>query len=154
MDLADRLANDLKSAMKSGDTLRRDVIRYLRSSVKNQEIELRRPLTGDESIAVVQAQIKQRRDSIDAFEKAGRSDLADKETAELAVLMEYLPAELRPLDESQLRDVVARKVDELGLSGPSDMRMLMPALIQATEGRADNRLLSRLATEELQRRSR
>ena len=151
--LAERLADDLKTAMRSGDTLRRDVIRYVRSAVKNREIDVHRPLTEDESIDVIQAQIKQRRDSIDAFEKAGRTDLVEKESSELAVIMDYLPDHLKPLDEPELRELVERKVEELGLSGPSDMRQLMPALIEETQGRADNRLLSRLATEELQKRS-
>jgi hypothetical protein len=154
VDLSSRLANDLKTAMKSGETLRRDVIRFLLSSVKNREIEFRRPLSEEEAIEVVQTQIKQRRDSIDAFEKAGRIDLAEKETSELEILMDYLPGELRPLDESQLRELVVRTVEELGLAGPADMRTLMPALIRETEGRADNRLLSKLANEELQKRSR
>jgi uncharacterized protein YqeY len=136
--------------MKAGDTHRRDVIRLLRSAMKYQEIEVRRPLEDADSIEVIQAQIKQRRDSIDAFEQGGRTDLADKEKAELTVLEEYLPAELRPMDADVLQSIVEETIRELGLSSPADMRVLMPALIQKTAGRADNRLLSKMATAKLQ----
>jgi uncharacterized protein YqeY len=139
--------------MRTGDNRRRDVIRFLRSSLGNREIELRRSLSDEEAIEVVQAQIKQRRDSIDAFEKAGRSDLAQKEASELEILVEYLPDSLRPFDEAGMRDLVVRVIEERRLSGPAEMRVLMPALIDATGGRADNRVLSKIASEELQKRA-
>ena len=151
--IPDRLVEDLKTAMKSGDTDRRDAIRLLRAAVKNQEIEVGHALEPQEATEVVQAQIKQRRDSIDAFSKAGRTDLADKEQRELDILLDYLPDELKPIDEDELKQIVQQKADELGLSEPGDMRQLMPALIEATGGRADNRLLSALAAEELRRRA-
>lgn len=151
--IPDRLVEDLKTAMKSGDTERRDAIRLLRSAVKNREIEVGRALESQEATEVVQAQIKQRRDSIEAFSKAGRTDLADKEQRELDILLDYLPDELKPIDEGELRRIVAQRADELGLSEPGEMRQLMPALIEATGGRADNRLLSALASEELRRRA-
>ena len=150
--LNDRLANDLKAAMKSGDRDRRDVIRLIRSAFKNREIELRGPLSDDESIEVIQAQIKQRRDSIEAYESAGRDDLASNEKRELDIIIEYLPETLRPIDSGRLREIVIAKVNELELTGPGDMRVLMPALIAETEGRADNRLLSTLASEILLQR--
>lgn len=151
--ISERLVNDLKAAMRAGDTERRNVIRLLRSAFKNQEIELGHGLDSVEELDVVQAQIKQRRDSIDAFSKAGRTDLAEKEQKELDILLEYLPAEMKPIEEDDLRVIVERKVNELGLQGPGDMRLLMPALIEETGGRADNRLLSTLAAAELRRRA-
>jgi uncharacterized protein YqeY len=148
--IADRLTDDLKHAMRTGDTQRRDVIRFLRSALKNAEIEKRSALVDADVVEVIQAQIKQRRDSIDAFEQAGRQDLAARESAELAVLEEYLPADQKPLDETELHSIVSETIAELGLSGPGDMRVLMPALIERTAGRADNRLLSKIASTELQ----
>jgi len=139
--------------MKRGDTVRRDTIRMLRSALKNHEIELRHPLQDDDETDVIQAQIKQRRDSIEAFDKAGRTDLADKERRELDIILNYLPDDLRPLDEAELVRIVAEKADELDLNSPGDMRTLMPALIEATSGRADNRLLSTLASAELRKRA-
>lgn len=151
--ISERLVEDLKTAMKSGDSDRRDVVRLLRSALKNHQIELRHELDNEEEIEVVQAQIKQRRDSIEAYDSAGRDDLASKERRELDILLDYLPAELKPIDESELERIVAAKVDELGLSSPGDMRTLMPALIEETGGRADNRVLSQLATAELRKRA-
>ncbi len=148
--IAENLNDDLKNAMKSGDTQRRDVIRYLRAALKNKEIELGRNLEDPDVVEVIEFQIKQRRDSIDAFEKAGRDDLANKERQELAVLEDYLPGDRRPLGETELREIVIKAIADLGLSGPQDMRVLMPALIEQTAGRADNRLLSRIAGTELQ----
>ncbi len=151
LTISEQLSEDLKTSMKSGDTHRRDVIRLLRSAIKNQEIEIRRPLEDADTIEVIQAQIKQRRDSIDAFEQANRKDLADKEKSELVVLEEYLPVELRPPGVDEMTTMVIETIRELGLSSPSDMRVLMPAVIQKTFGRADNRLLSKIATVELQK---
>lgn len=150
---AERLTEDLRSAMRAGDTTRRDVIRYLRAAIKNREIDMRRELDEDEIVEVIQTQIKQRRDSIDAYRSGGRDDLADTEAVELVILEEYLPADQKPLSEDELRRIVASKAEELGLAGPADMRVLMPALIDETQGRADNRLLSQLASAELQRRA-
>ncbi len=151
--ITERIVDDLKIAMKLGENDKRDVIRLLRAAFKNREIELRHSLNDDEAIEVIQAQIKQRRDSIDAYDNAGRSDLADRERLELSILMEYLPNELKPIDEAELEQIVVAKVLELKLAGPADMRTLMPALIDATEGRADNRLLSTLAAAELRKRA-
>jgi uncharacterized protein len=151
--ITERIVNDLKTAMKQGENDKRDVIRLLRAAFKNREIELRHGLDDDEAIEVILAQIKQRRDSIDAYDNAGRSDLADRERLELRILLEYLPNELKPIDEAELEQIVVAKVQELKLDGPSDMRTLMPALIEATEGRADNRLLSTLAAAELRKRA-
>ena len=153
MSMSNRLVEDLKAAMRSGDNERRDVIRLVRSAFKNREIEIGRELDSDNELEVIQAQIKQRRDSIDAFDSAGRDDLADKERAELEILLEYLPADQKPLDTSDLQALVEEKIDELDLQGPADMRALMPALIEATAGRADNRELSTLASNALRERA-
>lgn len=152
-NLAMKLTEDLKVAMRSGDTDRRDILRLLRSAVRNKEIELRREATDDDIVAVIEAEIKQRRDSIEAYSKANREDLVEAEQSELDLLEDYLPEDRKPISEDDLRNLVQQAVSELGLSSPADMRTLMPELIQRTSGRADNRLLSKLASEELRRRS-
>lgn len=151
--LTQRLTDDMKAAMRSNDNVRRDVLRYLRSAVKNEEIEMKHPATDDEVVDVIQRQIKQRRDSIQAYQEGGRADLAETEQKELEILEEYLPDDQKPLDEDALVELVKEKADELDVSGPADMKVLMPALIDATSGRADNRLLSRLAADELKKRA-
>jgi uncharacterized protein len=148
--LSEQLTIDLKQAMLDKDTRRRDVIRYLRAAITNAEIEKRAPLTDDEIQAVVRNQIKQRRDSIEMFRKGGRPELAEEEEAQIAILQTYLPAQLDP---AQLEAIVRRVADELDVQSPRDMSRLMPALLQATEGRAEGRVLSQLARQELERRS-
>lgn len=150
MAIAERLTNDLKSAMVAGDARRRDVIRFLRSAVKNAEIDRRRDLTDAEIEDVIRTQIKQRRDSVDMFRQGGRDELAVEEEAQIAILQTYLPEQL---GEEELREIVREQADILQASGPRDMGRLMPALMSATGGRAEGRVLSQLAREELDRRS-
>jgi uncharacterized protein YqeY len=150
MPLAEQLTNDLKDAMRAGDTRRRDVIRFLRAAIKNAAIERRRELTDDEILALVRYQIKQRQDSIEMFRKGNRADLADEEEAQVALLETYLPAQM---DDAELLSIVQRTAAELNVSGPRDMSKLMPALLAATGGRADGRRLSEAARAELARRA-
>ena len=149
MPLADQLVNDLKDAMRAGDTRRRDVIRFLRAAIKNASIERGRELTDDEILGLVRYQIKQRRDSVDLFRKGNRADLADEEEAQIALLEPYLPAQM---DDAELQSIVQRVASELQVNGPRDMSKLMPALLAATGGRADGRRLSEAARAELARR--
>lgn len=139
----------MKAAMRSGDSERRDVIRYLRSSLTNQEIEQRRPLTDSDVIGVIQTQIKQRIDAAELFRKGTREDLAAREEGQVEILKEYLPAQLS-VDE--LRPIVSSVADEVGASSPSDMGKVMPRLIETVGAQADGRTLSQLAREELVRR--
>lgn len=99
MGLQDRLEEDLKGALRGGDALRVSTIRLARAALKNQEIERRRPLTEEEIEAVLQGEVKRRREAIDAFQRGGRDELARKESLEMAVLLQYLPA---PLSEEDL----------------------------------------------------
>lgn len=139
----------MKTAMRSGDTERRDVLRYLRSVLGNKEIELRRPLRDDEVIVIIQTQIKQRSDAAELFRQGNREDLAVNEERQIVVLNDYLPEQL---SEDDLVQIVRALAEDLGVSGPSDMSKLMPRLMSDVQGRADGRTLSRLAREELARR--
>ncbi len=157
--LDEQLMADLKDAMRSGDTVRRDVIRYLRAAFKYAQIariefsedqaadatevqrsaERDQPLSDAEELAVLQRQIKQRQDSIEQFERAGRTDLVEREGGQLAILREYLP----PGMSQEEIDALARAViAETGASGAKDMKLVMPALITRASGRADSRALS------------
>lgn len=150
MSLADQLVSDLRSAMVSGDTRRRDVIRFLRAAITNAQIEKRRDLTDEEIQDVIRGQVKQRRDAIDMFRKGGRDDLADSETEQITILQEYLPQQL---GEDEVKRIVQRVADELDAQGPRDMSRLMPELMKATAGRVEGRTLSALARAELERRA-
>lgn len=144
--LDERLTADLKEAMRAGDTVKRDVIRYLRAGLKNAQIERGQPLGESDELAVLQQQIKQRQDAIEQFQAGGRADLVERESGQLAVLRGYLPAELTP---DELDDLVGTVLAETGAAGPRDLGRVMPLLIERAAGRADNRTLSEAARRRL-----
>ena len=144
--LDERLTADLKEAMRAGDTVTRDVIRYLRAGLKNAQIEQGQPLGERDELAVLQQQIKQRQDAIEQFQAGGRSDLVERESGQLAVLRRYLPAELTP---DELDDLVGAVIAETGAVGPRDLGRVMPLLVERAAGRADNRTLSEAARRRL-----
>ena len=141
-----KLEDDLKQAMRERNAPRRDVIRYIRSEIRNQEIRLRRDLEDDDAIQVLSRQAQQRRDSIEAFQNANRQDLVDKERAELEIITEYLP---RQMGEDEIRGLVAQTVAETGAAGPRDMGKVMSAIMPQVRGRAEGRQVSALVSEKL-----
>lgn len=134
MTLKDRITEDMKAAMRAKDADRLTTIRLLLAALKQKEVDERIELDDTAVIGVVDKLIKQRRDSIDAFTKAGRQDLADKEAAEMKVIEVYLPARL---STDEIAADVARIVAELGASGPSDMGKVMGAAKARLAGKAD-----------------
>jgi len=148
--IALQLQVDLKTAIRSGDKVRRDVIRYTQAALKNEEIRLQRPLYDNEVESQIRKQIKQGQDSIELFRRGGRDDLVQKESSEIVVLQKYLPEEL---GDEALQKIVRDSADEINASGPADMKNLMPALMERVQGRADGRRLSILASKELKRRA-
>jgi uncharacterized protein YqeY len=134
-----RLEEDLKSAMRGGDVVSRDAIRYILAAIKNAEIDARGSATPADPVATLRRLGKQLNDSIEQYEAAGRQDLADHEQAQLAVLRRYLPAELSDAD---LDTIVADAIAETGATGPKDMGRVMPVAMQRTAGRADGRRVS------------
>jgi uncharacterized protein YqeY len=146
MSLTNRLNEDMKQAMKNQDKFRLSVIRMVRSSIKNSEIELRRPLDDDEVLEVLIREIKQRRDSLQEFEKANRSDLADNLKIEIEILTVYLPQQLT---EEELKEIVQQTIQEVGVSSKADMGKLMGALMPKVKGRADGKLVNQLVQQHL-----
>ena len=134
MSLKDQITEDMKAAMRAKDSGRLGTIRLLQAAMKQKEVDERVTLDDPMVIAIVDKLIKQRKDSIDAFNKAGRQDLVDIEEAELKVLQVYLPARLSA-DEvaAEVKAIVA----ELGASGPGDMGKVMGAVKTALAGKAD-----------------
>ncbi len=137
-----QLLADLKAAMKAGDTTARDTIRFTMASLKNARIDKKGALTAQEELAVLQRDAKRRHESIDQFRSAGRTDLVDKEEAELAVLQRYLPAEL---SDAEVIALVRDAIGETGASSPRDLGKLMPVLIRMAGGRADGKRLNEAA---------
>ena len=146
MQLRERLTADMKDAMKSRDALRLSTIRMLISSVKNREIELRRELGEAEITETIVTICKQRRESIRLFKEAGRQELVDKEEAELALLMGYLPQQLT---REELESLVAKVITETSATSGKDMGRVMKALQPLVSGRADGKLVSEVVKEKL-----
>ena len=134
MSLKDQITEDMKTAMRAKDSGRLGTIRLLQAAMKQKEVDERVTLDDAMVVAIVDKLIKQRQDSIDAFNKAGRQDLVDIEEAEMKVLQVYLPARLSA-DEvaAEVKAIVA----ELGASGPGDMGKVMGAVKQRLAGKAD-----------------
>lgn len=148
MSLKDRLAEDLKTAMREGDENRKMALRLLITAVKNAEVAALKPLDDPEVIGVITKQAKQRRESIEEYEKAGRQDLAAKEKAELDVLQEYLPEQM---GRAEIMSEAEKVVQALGAAGPSDKGKVMAALMPRLAGRADGRLVNEVVSEILSR---
>lgn len=134
MSLRDQINDDLKAAMRSGETVRRDTIRLLTAALKQREVDERKTLTDADVLAVIEKMIKQRRDSISQFEQGGRQDLADKEKLELTLLQTYMP---QAMGEDELAASIAAAVAESGAAGPADMGKVMAVLKPKLAGRAD-----------------
>jgi uncharacterized protein len=134
MSLKDRITDDMKNAMRAKDADRLSAIRMLLAACKQREVDERITLDDAAVIAIVDKLIKQRRDSIAAFEQAARQDLVDKETAEVAVLSAYLPARL---SADEITSEVQAIVAELGATGPGDMGKVMAAVKARLAGKAE-----------------
>jgi uncharacterized protein len=134
MSLKDRITDDMKNAMRAKDADRLSAIRMLLAACKQKEVDERVVLDDAAVIAIVDKLIKQRRDSIAAFEQAARQDLVDKETAEVAVLSAYLPARL---SADEITSEVQAIVAELGATGPGDMGKVMAAVKARLAGKAE-----------------
>ena len=134
MSLKDQINDDMKAAMRARETERLGTIRLLLAAVKQREVDERVVLDDAAITAVIDKMIKQRKDSISQFEAAGRTDLADKEKAELAILSAYMPAQM---SEAEIVAEVQAAVAQTGAGGPQDMGKVMGVLKPKLAGRAD-----------------
>jgi uncharacterized protein len=139
VSLREQIQEDTTAAMRSGDVLRRDVLRMASNAAYNLEKQQLRELTEDELIGVLTREVKQRRESIDAYRAGGREDLASREEAELAILTEYLP---EPLTEEQVDQLVADGIAATGSATPRDLGRVMGWLAPKIRGRADGKVVS------------
>lgn len=148
MGLKEQLMEDMKTAMKSKETGRLDAIRLLRAAIQRFEVDhtdrknpnYGKEITEQDLVGVVQKEIKQRRDSIEAFEKGGRTDLADKERAEMSVMEHYLPQQMS-------REEIAAAVSQIIEREGKDFRKIMPVASKELKGRADGRLVNEVVKE-------
>jgi uncharacterized protein YqeY len=142
----ERISEDLKAAMKARDAERTSTLRLLLAELKNERIRAGHEVGEEEFLRVVQKGVKQRQDAAEQYRAAGRSDLAEKEEREAALLGTYLPAQL---SEDEVRAAVAAYVKEQGLAGPKDLGKVMQGLLPRFQGRVDGKVVQRLAREAL-----
>jgi uncharacterized protein YqeY len=142
--LKQKLTDDLKQAMREGDTVKRSVIRLTMAAIKNAEIAKQKALEDADILGIIAKEVRQRKESIEAFKQGNRPELVAQEEAEMAVLEQYLPKQMT-------RDEIiaeARKViDEVGAQGLSDKGKVMPQLIARLKGKADGREINEVVTE-------
>lgn len=138
-ELESRIQDDMKQAMRDRDTVTRDALRLLVAAFNNARIDAGHQLSDDEALAVIQKQVKQRRESIAEYEKAGRQDLVDKEQAELGVFERYTPEQA---SREEIEAAARKVIDETGASGPRDIGKVMPVLVKQFGARADGRVIN------------
>ena len=142
--LKEKLTEDLKQALKSEDKLRRSVFRLLMAAIKNAEIARQADLTDPDILGIIAKEVKQRRESIEAFKQGNRADLVAQEEAEMAVLEAYLPQQMT---RDEIVAEVRRVIAEVGAQGPGDKAKVMPKIIPQLKGRADGREINDIVTE-------
>lgn len=144
MSLQEKLNTDLKTAMRARDELRMLVLRSLLSSMNYAEIAKQKKLDDGGIIEVIGKEIKQRKESIEAYEKGNRKDLADKEKAEMAVLQEYMPAQM---GRDEILSIVQAVITEVGAKGPGDKGKVMQKLMPQVKGKADGGEVNSIVTD-------
>lgn len=146
MSLSAQLNADMKEAMKTRNKFRLSVIRMLLAAIKNAEIDRQQALTDEQVEELLGRELKQRKDSLQEFEKAGRQDLATEVQAEIEIIAQYLP---EPLSEAELTEIVQQTIRETGAASKADMGKVMAALMPKVKGRADGKQVNQLVQQHL-----
>jgi uncharacterized protein YqeY len=141
MHLKDRLQEDLKAAMKSGDIARRDAIRLIASAIKQEEVDGQKTLGDDDVIALLMREAKKRRDSIEEAQRFGRTETVEKEQFELSLIESYLPQQL---SREELEAEIRRAIEETGAKSAKEMGNVMKVLMPRIKGRADGKLVNEM----------
>ena len=144
MTLQDRIETAMRDAMRARDERRTQTLRMAMSAAHNREIELGRSLTDEDYVEILGKQVKQRRESIEAFRAGGREAMATNEEAEAAILAEFLP---EPLSAEELESLVRAAIAESGASSPTDLGRVMGKVVPQTKGRADGKVVSDLVRQ-------
>lgn len=144
MTLLSTLNDDMKTAMKAKDKETLQVIRMLKASIQNEQIKKGVDLNEEEELTVLSREMKQRRDSLTEFEKADRTDLAEKVKGEIAIVEKYLPAQL---DEAEIRQIVAGAIEKTGASSPKEFGKVMGAVMPQVKGKADGNQVNAIVKE-------
>ena len=147
MSLLERLNNDMKQAMKNKEKDKLSVIRMVKASLQNEAIKLgTTELSDDAELTVLSREVKQRKDSLHEFDKAGRQDLVDKLRTELEILELYLP---KQLSEEELSEIVKETISEVGATSKAEMGKVMAAIMPKVKGKADGSLVNKFVQQHL-----
>jgi uncharacterized protein YqeY len=146
MPLKTRIQEDVKNAMRSHERDRLGTLRLVTAAIKQKEVDERIELSDEQVLAVLDKMVKQRRESLEQYEKAGRADLAEKEQFELDIIQTYLP---EPLDAAELAALISTTIEELGASSIRDMGQVMNTLRGQVQGRADMKAVSQAVKDQL-----
>lgn len=147
MSLLERLNNDMKQAMKNKEKDKLSVIRMIKASLQNEAIKLgKQGLSEDEELTILSREMKQRKDSLHEFEKAGRDDLVEKLRTELTFVELYMP---KQLSEAELTEIVKKAITELGATSKAEMGKVMSVVIPQVKGKADGTLVNKLVQQHL-----
>lgn len=144
MSLLSTLNDDIKTAMKAKDKVTLQVIRMLKASIQNEQIKAGQDLNEEEELTVLSREMKQRRDSLAEFEKAGRDDLAEKVKGEITVVERYLPAQL---SAEEIRGIVKAAIEKTGAASPKEFGKVMGAVMPQVKGKADGSQVNAVVKE-------
>lgn len=146
MNLQEKLNEDYKAAMKSGDKLRIETLRLLRAQLKDAQINKMQALTPEEEIAALSNAAKKRREAIELYKQGGRDDLLEKEAAELAIISSYLP---QALSTEEITQIIDTAIKETGSTAAGDLGKVMGKIMPQVKGRADGKLVQQMVRERL-----
>ena len=144
MSYSEQVKNDMYAAMKAGDKIKTNILRTLLSSLKKKQIEKKENISKDEYFYIVKRIVKQLKESVNAYQEAGRLDLAQKETSELDVVKKYLP---EILSEKETHDLVKKVINEISASDSSEMGKVMSLIMQKSNGKVDGGIANRLVKD-------
>lgn len=144
--LLQKLQEEMKAAMKSGDKDRLSTIRMLISEIKKVQIDTKKELSDEEIIQILQRYVKQRKEALEQYKKANREDLAQKEEKEIQIVQEFLP---QPLSEEELRKIIDETISQLNATSIKDMGKVIKAVMEKVKGRAEGSVVSSLVKEKL-----
>ncbi len=147
MSLAEKISNDFKEALKSGEKSKVSVLRMIKAAIKNREIEKGASLNDDEISSIFRLFVKRAKESIEQFSKANRTDLVEKEKEELTIIQNYLPQQL---GEDEIRKIIKDIISEVGATGPKDTGKVMKAVMVKAKGQIDGKLANTIVKEMLE----
>jgi hypothetical protein len=152
MTLREKIPEDLKNALRNKNELELSVLRMLQAAIRNKEIEIKRGkefLTDEEVIEVISGEVKRRKEAVSEYTKANRQELADKEKAEVDILMRYMP---KQMGEEEIRLETRNVIDEVNALSLKDIGVVMKNIMPRLKGRADGSLVNRIVREELEKK--